>query len=101
VTHWQPRLDLARLIEALSQEILAATDDEVRASTLHGRKIASTAREVILVIKAACAEVEEVDKDLEDLIKDDLIKDLDEELAEPGAGPQPTGARRPSHHQRH
>jgi hypothetical protein len=102
VTRWQPRLDLARLIEALSQEILATSDEEVRASTLHGRKIAGTAREVRLIIKTVCAGVEDADKDLDgDLIKGELIKDLDKELSEPGAGPRPTGARRPSHHQRH
>jgi hypothetical protein len=101
VTRWQPRLDLARLIEALSQEILATSDNEVRASTLRGRKIASTAREVRSIIKTVCAGVEDSDKNLDEEQLKDLIKDLDNDLAEPGAGPRPTGARRPSHHQRH
>ena len=99
MTRWQPRLDLARLIDALSQEILAATDAEVRASTLHGRKIASTAREVRQLIQAVCAGAE--DKELDEAALRELIKDLDDELAEPGTGPQPGGARRPTHHQRH
>jgi hypothetical protein len=99
VTRWHPHLDLARLIDALSQDILAASDAEVRASTLHGRKIVSTVHEVRSIIKALCADVE--DKDLDEAALKDLIRDLDDEPADPGAAPQPSGARRPSHHQRH
>jgi hypothetical protein len=58
---------------------------------MHGRKIASTAREVRLLIKAARA-----DKD------EGVTADLDDGLREPGAAPRPAGIpRRPSHHQRH
>jgi hypothetical protein len=81
VTHWHPRLDLVRLIEALSNEILAASDEEVRASATHGRTIASAAREIRLLVEAACADVD---------------------LGSIGPGAGPAGALwRPSHHQRH
>jgi hypothetical protein len=92
MTRWHPRLDLVRLFEALSEEILAATDAEVRrASAMQGRKIASTAREVRLLIKAARAEVDE-----------DLGRDMDEDLGEPEEGLRPTRVlRRASHGQRH
>jgi hypothetical protein len=99
VTHWHPRLDLARLLDALAEEILAATDEEVRAAAAQGRKIASAAREVRLLVRTACADVDEdLDRNLNNKRQED---DLNEVL-EPGAGPRPTGAhRRPSHHQRH
>ena len=92
MTGWHPHLDLGRLIEALSEEILAATDAEVRrASAPHGRKIASTAREVRLLIKAARGEVD-----------DNPGQDLNEGTGEPGGGPRPTGIlRRVLHYQRH
>jgi hypothetical protein len=97
VTRWQPNLDLARLIEALSKEILAATDDEVRASAGPGRKLASAAREVRWLIKAACADV---DEDLDRNLNGGW--DPDDDRIEPGAGPRPAGVlRRPSHQQRH
>jgi hypothetical protein len=100
VTRWHPRLDLARLIEALSEEILAATDEEVRASAGPGRKLASAAREVRLLIRTACADVDgELDRNLNGPGPEN---DPDDDLIEPGAGPRPAGApRRPSHHQRH
>jgi hypothetical protein len=101
LTRWHPNLDLVRLIEALSEEILAATDDEVRASASGpGRKIASAAREVRWLIESAWADVDEdLDRNLNGPGRE---KDPDDELIEPGAGPRPAGAlRRPSHHQRH
>jgi hypothetical protein len=100
VTRWHPNLDLARLFEALSEEVLAATDDEVRASAGPGRKLASAAREVRWLIKAACADAdEELDRSLK---SSGLDKDPDDNPIEPGAGPRPAGTpRRPSHHQRH
>jgi hypothetical protein len=54
VTRWHPRLELARLLEALSEGIIAATDEEVR--QMHGRPVASTAREVRSLVKAARAD---------------------------------------------
>jgi hypothetical protein len=99
VTRWHPNLDLARLFEALSEEILAATDDEVRASAGPGRKLASAAREVRWLIKAACADV---DEELDRSLNGTGLEKYPDDLIEPGAGPRPAGApRRPSHHQRH
>jgi hypothetical protein len=33
MTRWDPQIDLARLLEALAREILAASDDDVRNGT--------------------------------------------------------------------
>jgi hypothetical protein len=100
VTRWHPNLDLARLFEALSEEILAATDDEVRASAGPGRKLASAAREVRWLVKAACADADdEPDRTFKG---PGMEKDPDSDSIEPGAGARPAGARRrPAHHQRH
>jgi hypothetical protein len=85
VTRWHPRLELARLLEALGEDIIAATDEEVR--EMHGRSVASTAREVKSIIKAARA---------------DKWRGVAVGLDDSGAGPRPIGApRRPSHQQRH
>src|SRR5262249_9570482 len=115
VTHWHPRLDLDRLLVALSEEILAATDEEGRAAAAQGRKIASAAREVRLLVEAACADADEdldrnlsgngIEKDLDEKAFGERALDekaLDEDLVEPAARPRPAGAlRRGSHHQRH
>ncbi len=54
MTRWHPALDLARLLNSSSKEVLAATDEEVRqTSALQGWTIANTARVVREVIKAA------------------------------------------------
>lgn len=54
MTRWHPSLDLARLLEALSKELLSVSDQEVRrTSGLQGWMIASTALEVKGVVKAA------------------------------------------------
>jgi hypothetical protein len=89
MTRWHPRLDLDRLLDGLSEDILSATDDEVR--QLHGKPIASTAHEVRLLIKAARAD------------RDGMLCDaLDEAGREPGAAKRPADMlRRPSHHLRH
>ncbi|MGJ4940312.1 hypothetical protein ACQR1W_07020 [Bradyrhizobium sp. HKCCYLS1011] len=85
MTRWHPRLELVRLLEALSEDIIAATDEEIR--QLHGRAMSITAHEIKLLIKAARA---------------DKGGGVMEGLDEPGAGLRPAGAqRRPSHHQRH
>jgi hypothetical protein len=87
VTRWQPDLELTRLLEALAEDIIAATDEEVR--RMHGRTIASTAREVRLFIGTARPGTDE-----------SLRKD--ESLSGPGAGSRrPDIHRRPPHHQRH
>ena len=88
MTRRQPCRDLTRLLDALSEEIIAATDEEVQA--MHGRAVANTAREVGLLIKTASA-----DKD------EGVGTELGEVLCEPGAGLRPAGLRRPSHQQRH
>lgn len=56
MTSWHPSLDLARLLEALSEEIVTATDEEVRqTSGLQGWTIANTALEVrSLIIARGC-----------------------------------------------
>lgn len=85
MTRWHPRRELARLLEALSEDIIAATDDEVRQT--HGKAVASTAREVKVLIKAARA-----DKGGGEMMGRDEL----------GAASRPAGLhRRPSHQQRH
>ena len=85
MTRWHPRLELARLLAALSEDIIAADDEEVRQT--HGRAFVSTAREVKLLIKAARA---------------DQRSGVTAVLDETGAGPRLAGVpRRPLHHQRH
>jgi hypothetical protein len=85
VTRWHPCLELDRLLEALSEDIIAATDEEVR--QMHGRAVASTAREVKLLIKATRA---------------DTGSGTTAGCNEFGAPLQPAGLPpRPSHQQRH
>ncbi|WP_407158151.1 hypothetical protein [Bradyrhizobium sp. STM 3557] len=85
MTRWHPRVELARLLAALSDDIIAATDEEVR--QLHGRAVASTASEVKLLINAA---------------RVDRWSGVRAGMDEPGVGPQPAGSpRRLLHHQRH
>ena len=90
MTRWHPSLDLTRLLEELSEEVLAATDEEVlQASGLQGWKIANIAVEVREVIKGA---------------RGDVNGSLDQkfDLSEPGARPRPThGGRGSTHNQRH
>jgi hypothetical protein len=93
---WHPSLDLARLLEALSEEILAAADEEVRqTSDLQGWKIAGAAQEVRGLIAAGRADVD---------VKLDgsFDQDLNEDSSEPRAGGRLTrGGRCSSHHQGH
>ncbi|UFZ05576.1 hypothetical protein LQG66_04455 [Bradyrhizobium ontarionense] len=85
MTRWHPRLELTRLLDALSEDIIAATDEEVR--QLHGRAVAGAAREVKRLVKAARA---------------DKGSGAMAGLNDPGSGLRPVGAaRRPSHQQRH
>ncbi|MBR1023994.1 hypothetical protein JQ559_25985 [Bradyrhizobium viridifuturi] len=94
MTRWHPSLDLARLLEGLSEEILAASDEEVRqTSGLQGWTIANTALDVRDVIKAARADESwSVNRNC----------DLNEDPSEPGAGLRPThGGRGSSQNQRH
>jgi hypothetical protein len=55
--HWRPHLDLARLLTALADEILAASGQEMRdLSARSGRPLAGAAREVRRLIAAATDE---------------------------------------------
>lgn len=96
MTSWHPSLDLARLLEALSEEILAATDEEVReTSGLQGWTIANTAIEVRSLIRTART-------DVEDNLEQDFDQNLSDEPGESGAGLRPMRRRRWwSHNQRH
>lgn len=94
MTRWHPSLDLARLLEAVSEEILAATDEEVReTSGLQGWTIANTALEVREAVKAAHADGSgSLDRNC----------DLNEDPREPSARLRPTRAGRGlSDNQRH
>ncbi|MGY3614030.1 hypothetical protein [Bradyrhizobium sp. USDA 10063] len=96
MTRWDPSLDLACLLEALTEEILAATDEEVReTSGLQGWTIANTALEVREVIKAAHGDVTgKLDRNFD--------QDRNEDLDEGGAELRPTQRLRClSHNQRH
>jgi len=89
VTRRQPCLELTRLLDALGDDIVAATDAEVR--QMHGRQIENTVREVRQLIRAAWADRDE-----------DVTAGPADGLCKPATGPRPAGAfRRPSYHQRH
>ncbi|QPF90847.1 hypothetical protein [Bradyrhizobium commune] len=94
MTRWHPSRDLIRLLEALSEEILDTSDEEVRqTSGLQGWTIANTALEVRGVIKAARGDE-----------SGSLARncDLNEDPSEPGARLRRTRAGRgASHDQRH
>ncbi|TYL85945.1 hypothetical protein [Bradyrhizobium cytisi] len=86
MTRWHPSRDLTRLLEALSGEILAASDEQVRqTSGLQGWTIANTARDVREVIMAAHGDV-----------SGSLNRNCD--LSETGAKRRPTRAGRGSLH---
>lgn len=94
MTRRHPSLELTRLLELLSKEILDATDEEIREiSCLQGWTIANIALEVREVIKAVHADVNgSLDRNF----------GLNEELSKPGARLQPTGGGRgSSNNQRH
>ncbi|MBR0840687.1 hypothetical protein JQ607_10855 [Bradyrhizobium liaoningense] len=92
MTRWHPSLDLARLLEALSEEILTATDEEVRQTAgQQGWKIANSAHEIRELIRAARSDVDgNLDRNFD--------RSLSEDLSEPEAGPQPTRLPRSSSH---
>jgi hypothetical protein len=89
VTRRQPIIEQTRLLDALSQDIISAADEEIR--QMHGRKIESTAREVRQLIKDARADSQE-----------GATAVLHDAFCKPGAGPRRAGGfRRPSHQPRH
>jgi hypothetical protein len=63
VKRWQPHIDLQRLCEAAQEDILAASDEEVRqASLASGLSVARTATEIRNLIAAATGEQDEPDR---------------------------------------
>lgn len=89
MTRWQPPHELVRLLDALSEEILTATDEEVR--QMHGWQLAMTAGEVDVLVKTACAEAE-----------GRATEGLGTGPVEPGVAPQSdASSARLSQHQRH
>jgi F420-dependent methylenetetrahydromethanopterin dehydrogenase len=88
VTRWHSRPELTFLLEALSEDIIAATDEEVR--QVHGRSVAAGAREVLRLIQAAREDKNE-----------DLREDLGPDVCPSGAGPGPARAARRLTDQRH
>jgi hypothetical protein len=63
VKRWQPHIDLQRLCEAAQEDILAASDAEVREATLaSGLSVARTAMEVRDLIAAVVGEPDEPDR---------------------------------------
>lgn len=88
MTRWQPCLELHRLLEALSEEILAASDEELR--QVHGSRLAVVAGEVSLRIRAARTEAEARS-----------AGDIGAGAAEPGTAARLEGAPPRSSHQRH
>jgi hypothetical protein len=88
VTRWQSRPELTFLLEALSEDIIAATDEEV--GQVHGTSIAATAREVRRLIQAARGDKNE-----------ELREDLGPDLCPSGTGPRPAKAARRLTDQRH
>ncbi|MCK1626309.1 hypothetical protein IVA98_24755 [Bradyrhizobium sp. 160] len=96
MTRWHPSLDLARLLETLSGEILATTDEEVRqTSSLQGWNVAGAALEVRDLISAAGADADENPHR-------NFDQDRNEDSGESAAGLRLARRRRSSaHHHRH
>lgn len=60
--HWQPDVELDRLLEALGQDLLAATDEEVReVHRTTGHALSAAAREVRTLIASLDDRPDEVD----------------------------------------
>ena len=61
---WRPHIDLDRLTAALGADILAATDEEIRAYAAAGRSVAHAADDVRRQIAAASGEPDAPDPKL-------------------------------------
>jgi hypothetical protein len=62
MNNWKPHIDLARLLDALGEEIVRATDEEVRQACIRaGCSIPGAAAEVRNLIAAVSGETDEVD----------------------------------------
>jgi len=59
MTRWDPQIELARLLEALAQEIVAASDDDVRGGNLAKSVIRASADEVRRVIDGVLGDAAE------------------------------------------
>ena len=63
MTSWQPHIDLVRLLEALGEEIVAATEREIyRACEEGGDSVRATADETRRVIAAATGGLDDPDR---------------------------------------
>jgi hypothetical protein len=59
MTNWQPHIDLARLLEALAEEIVAATEPEIHQGCADGgHSVRAAARETRRVIGAATGDLD-------------------------------------------
>jgi hypothetical protein len=61
---WRPHIDLDRLTAALGEDILAATDEEIRAYAAAGRSVAHVADDVRRQIAAVSGEQDAPDPKL-------------------------------------
>jgi hypothetical protein len=65
MTEWKPHIDLARLLEALSREIMATSDEDVREACAEDeRSIEAAAKVSGLVAAASSDEVGEFEANL-------------------------------------
>ena len=62
--NWRPQIDLDRLTAALGEDILAASDEEIRACATAGRSVAFAADDVRRQIAAASGEPDAPDPKL-------------------------------------
>ena len=60
MTNWQPHIDLARLLEALGEEIVAATEREIhQACAEGGHSVRAAARETRRIIGAVTRDLDD------------------------------------------
>ena len=60
MTNWQPHVDLARLLEALAEEIVAATEPEIHQGCAEGgHSVRAAARETRRIIGAATGDLDD------------------------------------------
>jgi len=60
MTNWQPHVDLARLLEALAEEIVAATEPEIHQACADGRhSVRAAARETRRIIGTVTGDLDD------------------------------------------
>jgi hypothetical protein len=60
MTNWQPHVDLARLLEGLAEEIVAATEPEIlQACADGGHSVRAAARETRTIIGAVTGDLDD------------------------------------------